>query len=193
MKRPQFSIYTNQLIILEYFLCKYCVNYHSHVEFTFQFVDKNTFVTKEDNYRKIYYLNYNVNYNVRSISCIILFNICAQKVITYYLVMRNYNSIKILKGYFVGRIFIKAENHVLTELFLNSKSFTCEYFHCVMDVVPIDQNYFCSKLYTCDGSFLYFAVKSKQYRSINVKTFSDTIFLRMISGKIRKTSHIFIK
>ena len=184
MKRPQFSIYTNQSIILEYFLCKYCVNYQSNVVFSFQVVDMNVFVTGYDNYSKIYYLSSDLNYNARSISCSMLFNICAQKVITYFLAVKKYSSIKILKISSVGRIFIRIKTHVVTELFVNSKSFTCEYFHCVLEAVSNNPNMSCSEMSTCDSSFLYF-VKTQQY--VNVLTFSDTLSSQMISEKSGET------
>ena len=131
MKRPQFSIYTNYKILLEYSLCHICNNYKSYIVFQYQVLDRNVFVTIKDDYGKLYYLSPKMNTTVQllqSIVCVIWNNNCVQNVISLFLIARKCHSIKLQSNCIQGRIFVKVGITNRREVLFNSQSLTASIF-----------------------------------------------------------------
>ena len=54
-KRPQWSVYTGNTTLIDYYSCNVCVNHKSSIVFTYQVIDRDLIQTKSDIYRNIFY------------------------------------------------------------------------------------------------------------------------------------------
>ena len=55
LKRPQWSIYTANAMVLDYFVCTICKSQQSRIVFNYQIIDANIIETYQDDYAEIYY------------------------------------------------------------------------------------------------------------------------------------------
>ena len=143
-KRPQWSVYTDNVTLIDYYPCNVCNNFKSSIVFRYQIIDRGLIQTDSDIYRNIFYGGHawstwrrryyspdrgaHVPY---SSICLSLLHFCSHKILEFFVRGAKYERLSLVRigvakqQVFVSQYFGASAVELRRREVLNLNSFYC--------------------------------------------------------------------